>query len=362
MFTTGSKLFFGVAVFAVAAAIAYAIGSSGGGELMSTWTLLALFGASAFLGGIVISFRDAEAHALSVAATSSADAEGLLASTPEVTPSIWPIVGAFGVGVVALGLVTKKPVFILGLIALGAVAIEWLVLSWADRASSDASYNRSIRNRFMRPVEFPVLAVLVGAIVVFGFSRVMLALPKNGSIVAFIIVAAVVFAVAVAIAYTPKVSPTFISVVLLLGGIAALTGGIVGAANGTRTFEAGEEGKTTNKVAIKSSAYARFTFEDGKVVITGAASGTTDGKVSTTAPRSAELPLLFYNKADGKRFLTVDARYNDANGKPQGKLFQSAEIGKDKSTFLVVRFVRAGSYPFSIEGEGGKTEGVIVVP
>src|SRR5207244_3133594 len=112
------------------------------------------------------------------------DAEGV-ARGPRVSPSVWPIIGAFGAGLIVIGLVYDRRWFIGGLLVLVATTVEWAVQAWSDRASDDPEYNARARARVMHPLEFPIFGALAVGLVIFGFSRVMLAIPKNAAVVAF---------------------------------------------------------------------------------------------------------------------------------------------------------------------------------
>ena len=104
--------------------------------------------------------------------------------------------------------------FIVGLVIVGLSVVEWAVQSWADRASADPVYNDRVRGRLMHPLEFPVAGLLCGGLIVFGFSRVMVALSKNGAIVVFAVVGVIVMGLAVLLGTRPKVSRTVVGGVL----------------------------------------------------------------------------------------------------------------------------------------------------
>jgi hypothetical protein len=115
--------------------------------------------------------------------------------------------------------------FIGGLVVVGLSIVEWAVQSWADRASTDPVYNDRVRGRLMHPLEFPVAGLLAGGLIVFGFSRVMVALSKNGAIVVFAVVGLIVMALAVLLGTRPKVSRTVVGGVLSVSAIIALAAG-----------------------------------------------------------------------------------------------------------------------------------------
>jgi len=243
--TTGSRFFFALAAFGLVGAIAYGAATDGGalgiltlgmkggvGELLGYWLFLSLALVGSFLGLLTVAFRDADPDL----GPSVADAEAI-ASGPRASASPWPIVAAFGVAVLILGVAFNEVFFVLGLIAVGIVIVEWMVQGWADRASTDADFNRTLRNRVMLPFEIPALAVIAIAVGVLAFSRVLLALPKTGSVYVSMVVAAAILAIAFLVASRPKISGNLVAAVLLAGGLLVIGGGIVAAAVGEREFE-----------------------------------------------------------------------------------------------------------------------------
>ena len=118
--------------------------------------------------------------------------------------SLWPLTGAAGAVLVVIGIVTYPVVFIFGLIALLAATAEWMVQAWSERASADAGFNEGVRTRIAHPLEFPVLAAVGFAIIVYSFSRIMLFLSKTGGVVAFGLIAVVLLAAGFVIAFRPS--------------------------------------------------------------------------------------------------------------------------------------------------------------
>ncbi len=252
MLTTGSKYFFGLAVAALVAAAVYGGASAGHqvdldtiigvltlgykgrvGDHVGYSVLVGLFVASLFIGCVTVAFRDADAEA---------GAELVGSETPPA-PSVpqglsyWPVVAAFGVGSVVIGLVVGSPLVVLGIGVLVAVAFEWAVKNWADRATADPALNRSIRNRVMYPIEVPVLSAVGIAVFVLAVSRVLLAVPKIGSYLLFGLVPALILGVAWLLSARPRVSPNVLAALLLVGGLAVLAAGVIGAAVGPREVE-----------------------------------------------------------------------------------------------------------------------------
>ncbi|MBL8778898.1 MAG: hypothetical protein JNK12_23405 [Acidimicrobiales bacterium] len=246
MITKGSRFFFGFAALAYVGAIVYGLSTGGHvfgvfslgykegvGEHLGYTVLLGSAVVSAFLGFVCIALRDAdpEAEAQLVHLDHAPPAEAINRT------NFWPIVAAFSVGAMAIGLVVGSQLFVAGCVGLGIVIVEWGIRNWADRRTGDPEVNREIRNRIMLPIEVPVGALLCIGLLVALISRVFLATSKEGSTGVAIVVAVLVLGVATLIATKPRLSANLISGLLLLGGIAVLAGGITAASVGTRDFE-----------------------------------------------------------------------------------------------------------------------------
>ncbi len=266
MLTHGSKFFLGLAAFAFVVAAIYA-GASGHhavgmdtliggitlgykgrvGDHLGYAILVGLAFTSLFLGLVVVAVRDADPEA----GAQLLGTDTVPEAAPPATASYWPVVGAFSLGALLLGLVVGKALFVVGLVGVVVTAVEWAIRTWADRATGDPEVNRSIRNRMMFPVEIPAIAVLGIALFVFSISRVLLALPKGGSYVVFGLVPVVVLAAGWLIAARPKVSSSLLAALLLIGGLAVLAGGVFGAVHGERKFHE-EKTKSEGSIGVVS--------------------------------------------------------------------------------------------------------------
>jgi hypothetical protein len=257
MFKTGSKFLYGLAAFGWVAAIAYAM-ATGEQELGMDSLLGPLtFGYKGYVGdhvgyAILMSLAVTSlglalfTSALRDADPDDAAAAAGLETVPEVpapvTANAWPIVAAFSAAAVVLGLAIGSAMFAIGMVGLVIATVEWAVRAWADRATGDPEVNRSIRTRFMAPVEIPVGAVLVIGAIVLAVSRMLLALPKLGGYVIFGAVPAIVLVLGFLIVARPKLSQNVVAGILLVGGLAILGGGVAAAIAGEREHEShGEE-------------------------------------------------------------------------------------------------------------------------
>ncbi|HET7720631.1 MAG TPA: hypothetical protein VFK43_11730, partial [Acidimicrobiales bacterium] len=144
MFTTGSKWFFGLGLVSLVLAAAYGWTTGGNGLGPVTagynggvgdhlgYTLLVSIGLAAiFLGLVAIATRDAAPSALA----ELAGTEVAPSVAPPTQAAYWPVLGAFGAGLVVLGLVISNVMFVIGFFVLLAVLVEWMVLAWSDRAT-----------------------------------------------------------------------------------------------------------------------------------------------------------------------------------------------------------------------------------
>ena len=231
MITAGGRLWLGIAAFAVAAAVAWQ--GFSGGEERGLLVLLGLVSAALIVGTLLVWIRDGEV----TAAVHEEDRAAAAAATSGPLPAPWPAIGAFGVAVTVVGLAAGGALLYVGFGIVAIAVVEWMVQGWAERATPDAAENAALRNRLMYPLEIPLLGLIIVGAVLLAFSRVLLALPKEGSTVAAIAVASAILLAAVLVATRPRVSSTVLTAVLVLGAVALLGGGVVGAVAGEREIE-----------------------------------------------------------------------------------------------------------------------------
>lgn len=256
MFKTGSKFFYGLAAFSLVAAILFA-GYTGGnkigmdtilGPLTAGWkgyvgdhvgyaVLLGLFFVSLATGILLAAVRDGDAEALAQVVDLEVAPE---AATPTMV-NYWPIVGAFSFACMVLGLAFGSGLFFIGIAGFVVVTVEWAIRAWSERATGDPEANRVIRSQLMNPVEVPATAILVVAGIVLLVSRMLLALPKLGSLVLFGAVPTLILIVGALVVSRPKLSQSVIAAFLVVGGLALLIGGTVAAIVGERDHGSSSE-------------------------------------------------------------------------------------------------------------------------
>jgi hypothetical protein len=263
MFKTGSKFLLGLAAFGFIGAYwyAYGTGDHGGahkklgpvhmpdmaallgpltlgykghvGEHAGYAILIGLFATALFLGIVFSALRDAEPHHVAEVAGTEAVPE----VPAPVSANYWPLVGAFSLASIAIGLAVGPPLVVIGGIGLACTVVEWAVSAWSDRATGDPEVNRAIRHRFLNPVEIPVGAVIGIGGLVFCISRVLLAVPKTPAYFIFGGVPLLVLGIGVLVAMVPKLSKSIIAAMLIVFALAILASGVAAGIHGAHKSE-----------------------------------------------------------------------------------------------------------------------------
>ena len=246
MFTTGSKWFLGLGLVSLVLAAAYGWSTGGSGLGPVTvgykggvgdhfgYALLLSFGAVGVLLGLVaLATRDSAPSALAeLTGTDTAPA----LSAPS-RPSYWPILGAFGVALVGLGLVISNVMFVIGFFLLLGVTVEWMVLAWSDRATGDPEANRLVRNRVMGPFEVPLAGFLIAAGAVAAISRILLTSSELGAVGVATALGVVILGIGALLAAKPTISSNVVVGLLAVCAVAVIAAGVASAARGERIIE-----------------------------------------------------------------------------------------------------------------------------
>ena len=276
MVRNGSKLLIGLAAGSLVAMVLYGVTQSWGA--MGVVGLAGALVAFALLATLGIESGEGDIdRGSSAAATAPATA-----AAP--SSSLWPLAGALAAGLTVVGLVTHQMVFVLGVGAIVAVLVEWLFQAWSERASADVEFNREVRRRVMYPLELPIAAALGLGVVIWSFSRIMLAVSKSAGAIVFIIASALVLLFGFLFAVRPRLGRGIVAGICAIGGLGVVAAGIAGASAGERTelIEAYEEGhfshkkcepdkdkyfdkKPLNHVSLKSGVAGRVILENGRL-------------------------------------------------------------------------------------------------
>jgi len=245
MLTTGFKLWFGLCVVMVAAAIfaGYTTGGTETGPISLGWkggignhvvyTLLMIGAASMAVMGVVSqAFRDSDPEA----AIEMLGTEEAPEAQPEVGSSWWPIFAALGLSILVVGLVVHAAIFVIGVVIILAIGIEWTMTNWSEKATSDPELNSELRERLMRPIEVPLIGALGIGVLVLAVSRILLSSSASGAVLVATIVGVLIFGTAYYISTRPSISRGLIQSVLFLGIAGILIAGLISAVVGERDF------------------------------------------------------------------------------------------------------------------------------
>lgn len=386
MFTTGSKFLYGLGAAATVSAVAYGIASDWGsiGTVGLVSAALVLF----FLGGLVAVIRDADALSLDPGLR-----EATAAAQPAPGNSVWPVIAAIGAAITGVGLISEQRVFVVGVAVLLVALLEWMITAWAERASADGTYNRSVGKRFLDPLEHPVFAVVGLGFIIFFFSRMMLALSKTSGAVVFIVLAALILVFGAILGLMRRVSRGVVAGIVAFGFIAIGAGGMAAAVQGERdelveaeqeehgVRECGPEEtewdrSSMDHVSAKAGELATIYFEGGRVW--AELPGLSGERESITVQRSNQSDILFVNRDPEERRLVaylgrqavLDASGNPVTGADGATVTQEVQTctqltGQDQTQFLTLKFDKPSNpedpYVLYVAGvEGSQVE--VLVP
>lgn len=375
MITTGSKLLIGSAALAAVAAVVYGVAQGGA---LGTIGLISAAVALSFLAGLNAWIRDSNVSAMDHAAF-----ETSAAAQATARPSLWPLLVALGATTLTLGLVTTTAFFVVGLVLMIAGGLEWLVQGWSERASADTEFNAEVREVMADPLEIPVAAAILGGVVVYAFSRVMLGLPsKSATVIAFSVAAALVLAAGAFIGLRRGISKTSMTGAFSLAAIALIGAGAIFGLNGEReieehhstayiaeedecgTEETEADEKASQTVANKSNVAAEVTY-DGSA-LTADVPGYDGEFDALTLPRSNPSNLIFINESDEPARLVIEMHPEEIDGELSGpERICTALVEADGMQLITVEFDRPSialeeGYEFTVAGSGVALE--VVVP
>ena len=186
MLGIASRYFAGRIALATAAAVVLGLvtGMDNDGHIVMFGTIVLGTAAAAFalLAGLALSVGDGD----------SIDRDR--AHNHPATPTWWPLMGALGLGILMVGLVTDGFIAIVGISAMVVSAVEWTFSSWAEHLSTDQAANSVERDRLLAPFEIPLYGALAIALPVVLISRILLTSSKNGASIFAIVAASLILA------------------------------------------------------------------------------------------------------------------------------------------------------------------------
>lgn len=381
MFTTGSKLFIAATLLTTAAAVVFGVTNGGDVGWTATVGLAGAAVALAFLTLINFLVRDSNVGSMQPEATTTSAA----AHEPSGA-SMWPMIGALGLALVAVGVVATPVVFKAGIVVLLATAVEWMVQGWSERASADRAFNASVRKRILNPLEFPILGAVGLAVVIYSFSRIMLFVSKATGPAIFGIIAALVLTSGFLFALRPSVKRSVISGICAIAFLGLVSTGAVMAIDGEREIHEHEtvasdpavcasndesevDERGSQSLAAKSNVAATIYFEDGDLTaqVIGVAGRTT----TITLARSNPSNIVFRNlDAEEVRLTAAMGTFETdvlVNGEPtkESPVVCTTLVENDGRQLLTLTFPKSSSgsltpYSLSVPGVDGASVEVVV--
>ena len=198
-------------------------------------TLLAFLAVGAIVLAVAVAIADADRPVWY--APGAPIAQQAPAGGPPSLPAPWPVLGALGLAVLALGAASEGGVVIIAGVIMGVAAVGWALQQWSEHPLYSRRYALRLRERIVIPIGLPFLVLGLIAVITISLSRIFLALPENGTRAVALAVAVVILLSAFAVAASSRMART--ALLLLIGfAFACLIGaGIAGIAHGERTFE-----------------------------------------------------------------------------------------------------------------------------
>lgn len=374
MFTPGSKFFLGLSGIALISAVIYIIFVNPSD--LGAYALVGLLVSGGLVSGFSLYTRDGDADT---------EVEAVEAAAASPAPSFWPLVFAFGVAMVLLGVATNAIVFVLGIAVLVGAGVEWTIQSWAERASADSEFNTFVRHRAIGALDYPGLAAAGLGVIAYLFSRIMLAASKGGAAIIFMVVAAIIVAYAFMISSKPALRGKSVALVVTAAALLLTVAGVTTAISGERPelakyakedfyakehrecgVEEGEhyDHEANNTVSLRSAVLATVFVENGK--IRAQMIGLKKDVDTITVPRANATNILFRNldEEDHRLVVNLGTQVVAETGVKEKVGTCTQLTGKNQEQVLTLNIPKPSSeeqvYSFTVPGAEGEIK--VVVP
>jgi plastocyanin len=287
MFNTVAKIELGLAAAALVMAVGVAVASDdpGGFVLLFAVCLAVVLAGLALTGS---GFNDRAPRLAPGADTPPVQMVSVVRSqVPRSSP--WPLVGAVALGLVALGLAEGRALVEIGLVLGLVAAAGWLSQAWREDPTFTPREGARVSSRLLTPFGLPLMAVgLIGVIVV-SVSRILLTLPRAGSIAAAFLLSVLLLTVFFLLSSRPHLGRNSLVFLGSCAVVAVVGAGSVSAANGYRTFDHPEVGPAALAVVAHNTAFntktltvtqgqlATIVFKNEDAIFHNVAVYTTDG-------------------------------------------------------------------------------------
>lgn len=333
MLSLGTKSLFGFGVATFVASVAYGVATNEGS------------------GATVLAFVAAGAVALAVVSLAAgpdripvpADGPALQnapAGARPAFPSVWPLVAAISVGLLAIAATTNWIVLVAGIVVGTLAYVGWLLQAWSEDPTFTARFGLRLQDRFLVPLGLPLSVFGLILVIALSLSRVLLATPEQGSRAIALAVAVLILGGAFFVTSQERMARAALSLLSAVALVAVVAAGAVGLAHGERHFEK------------KGGAVSRSVSGSGPASAASAASAAIATVDSTLAFNSATLQfpagqsvaLSFDNQGAG---IPHNVGIYDAKGGKE--LFQGKIVTGPAKTTYDVPALAAGTYWFQCD-------------
>lgn len=249
------------------------LGPGGGGDHFGG-TLLVVAVAAALCYAVVTSFRavtDDDVEPPLPADAPPPSLRPVSEQAPAVGASSFPLLGAVGLVLVGVAAAGGSLALYFGAAVLAVAGAFWLGQAFKEHPLATARVGDRFSRRTTSPFTYPVLAVLLGAVVAISVSRLYLTITEKAAIVVSGLVATVLFVGCLVLASSKNVGRRVTSGLAGLALVSVIGAGAAGAARGERTIEHHAEGEVTEaEIKAEGIQYDRneLTITEGKVEFT----------------------------------------------------------------------------------------------
>lgn len=150
--------------------------------------------------------------------------------------SAWPAGAALAVAGLGVTAAVGGPVVLAGVIAIVVVAAGWFGTAWSEDATWTPRLSERVTLRLLVPIGLPVGMFLLTATIALSVSRILLAVPKNSSVLVAFVVAVSILGACSWVATRPRISSSAILALVVLAVASMAGAGITGVAAGERPF------------------------------------------------------------------------------------------------------------------------------
>ena len=280
MLSAVAKAYVVIAVVVSAFTLAYldplSLGPGGGGDHFGG-TLLVTTVIAALAFAVVASLRSVADSDVEPPTPSDAPPPSMRPVTdpgPNAGASALPLLVAVGLAFVGVAAATGAPAFYLAVALLLVASAGWLSQAFTEHPLVTARMADRVSRRTTSPFTYPILAVLLGAVVAISISRVYLTITETAAIVVSGMVATVLFVGCLVLASGRNVSRRLTAGLAGLALVSVVGAGAASAARGERVIEHhGEAAISEQELEAEGIQYStsdltltegtiRFTFEN----------------------------------------------------------------------------------------------------